>query len=265
MRQGRRALLAGLSLGLGLAWAGAAGASELRLATGEFPPYATASRADQGVALAIVRRAFELGGHRVSYTFLPWSRAQAETEAGKYDASAHWGASAERRERFLLSDNLLSEDWVLLHRRDMPLEWRQVEDLAPYRLAITRDYTYTPAFWAAVRGGRLKRVDYVPDDLAGLRVLVAQRVDLLPLERYVACDLLLAHFEPMVAAQVVAHPRAFIDSFTTHVLFPRGKPQSAALLADFNRGLKALRASGEHARLRADVNCPSGLRPAGSP
>lgn len=246
-------------LGLALV-ATRAQARELRIATGEFPPFATAARSDQGVALAIVRRAFELGGHSVQYTFLPWSRAQVETEAGLWDASAHWGASRERRERFLLSDNLLSEDWVLLHRADTRLTWQGVEDLAPYRIGITRDYTYTPELWAAVHSRQLARVDYVINDLAGLRVLLARRIDVLPLERNVACDLLTANFTAAQAAEVRAHPKPLNDQFTTHVLFPRGKPASPSLLADFNRGLKQLRASKEYAQLLQSVKCPGTLK-----
>ena len=49
-----------------LLWLGASvQAATLQIATGELPPYATQSRPDQGIALHIVRRAFELSGHEV--------------------------------------------------------------------------------------------------------------------------------------------------------------------------------------------------------
>ncbi|MBB5203251.1 polar amino acid transport system substrate-binding protein [Inhella inkyongensis] len=231
-------------------------AADLQIATGEFPPYATASRADQGIALSIVRRAFELDGHQVKFTFLPWSRAQLETEAGKWDASAHWGASDERRKKFLLSDNLLSEQWVFLHRRAMAFDWMRLEDLQSFVIGMTRDYTYTPELWSAARAGTLISSS-VPNDLAGLKMLQAGRIDVLPLERNVACDLLVQHFDDAAAGQIAAHPRAMTDQFTTHVLFPKGKGASPHLLADFNRGLKKLRESPEYAKLKANVRCPS--------
>ena len=231
-------------------------ADTLRLATGEFPPYATASRADQGVALSIVRRAFELGGHTVTFTFVPWSRAQLETATGHWDASAHWGASEERRAKFLLSDNLLNEQWVYLHRRAMPFDWHTTEDLYPYVVGMTRDYTYTPELWAAARSGRLISSS-VPHDLSGLKMLQAGRIDILPLERNVACDLLVQHFDDAAAGQLAAHPKPMADKFSTHVIFPKDKPRSAQLVADFNRGLKALRDTPEYAKLKANVRCPS--------
>ena len=232
-------------------------ADTLRIATGELPPYATQTRPDQGMALAIVRRSFELVGHKVEYHFLPWTRAQSETKAGLWDASAHWGASEQRRRDFLLSDNILTEQWLLVHRRAIKLDWQQLSDLKPYTLGYVRDYTYTPEFWALLQKGEL-RGDNTPDDLIGLRKLLLGRIDVLPAERNVACDLLHRNFTPAEAAQLAAHPRLLTDSFTTHLILSPQVPRSALLLADFNRGLKKLQESGEHARLLKSVQCPPG-------
>ncbi|MCV2368405.1 substrate-binding periplasmic protein [Roseateles oligotrophus] len=235
--------------------ASASGADPVRIATGELPPYATESRPDQGIALAIVRRAFELGGHKVEFHFQPWSRAQMETKAGLWDASAHWGASAERRRDFLLSDNILTEQWVIVHRKSTPLQWTQLSDLRPYTLGYIADYTYTPEFWALIRSKEL-RSDKTPNDLIGLRKMKLARIDAMPMERNVACDLLKRNFTTAEADEFAAHPRLLTDAFTTHLILPPQRPRSAGLLADFNRGLKALRDSGEHARLLQTVQCP---------
>jgi len=247
--------LALAAFGLGAAWA-QGDAKALRIATGEFPPYATAQRADQGLALNVVRRAFESAGYAVVFTFLPWSRAQLETEQGLWDASAHWGASSERRAKFLLSDNLLTEQWQLLHRRDTALDWRSLADLKPYTLGLVRDYTYTPELWAEARAGRLK-FEQPSNDLSSLRMLLAGRIDVLPIERFVACDLLGKHFSAAEQARLHMHPRLMTDSFTTHVIFSPTKPGSEALRQAFNRGLQKLKDSGEYRRLLSSgVSCP---------
>lgn len=246
-------------LGL-LAWMGSAWAAPLRIATGELPPYATAERPDQGLALAIVRRAFELSGHAVEFHFMPWSRAQLETQNGQWDASAHWGATPERRENFLLSDNLLTEDWVLIYRQDLKdFDWRSAEDLRRYRVGLIRDYTYTPEIWALARSGQLK-TGSPPNDLAGLRMLLLDRIQVLPTDRRVACHLASQHLSPAQQAQLVVHPKRMTDNFSTHVLFPKGKPASETLREDFNRGLARLRASPEYRQLlQAPIGCPAGL------
>lgn len=230
-------------------------AATVRIAAGELPPYATESRPDQGVALQIVRRAFELAGHEVRYHFLPWTRAQHETLAGLWDASAYWGASEQRRRDFLLSDTILTEQWVMVHRRDVALDWRKLADLKPWRLGVIRDYTYTTEFWALLKNGTLHG-DYTPNDVLGLRKLLADRIDVIPMERNVACDLLATHFSPEEADRLVAHPRLMTHEFTTHLLLPPRKPESRQLLDDFNRGLARLKASKEYEQILATVRCP---------
>ncbi len=257
MRRRALTLLSALALGTGAgAWAADA-PRLLRIATGELPPYATEQRPDQGIALNLVRRAYEAVGYQVQFTFLPWSRAQLETQQGLWDASAHWGASAERRAKFLLSDSLLTEQWQMLHRRDTPFDWHQTTDLRAYTLGLVRDYTYTPELWAEVRAGRQK-AEQPSNDVSSLRMLLAGRIDVLPIERHVACDLMAKHLSKAEQARLMMHPRLMTDSFTTHVIYPPDKPGSEALRQAFNRGLQKLKDSGEYKRLlRAGVDCPA--------
>ncbi len=67
-------------------------AENLRLVTGELPPYATQERSDDGIALDIVRKAFGHAGMTVSYTFKPWTRSLEEARAGQWDGSTTGGA-----------------------------------------------------------------------------------------------------------------------------------------------------------------------------
>lgn len=241
------------------ACAGAAQAADvLRLATGELPPYATQSRADKGIALNIVRAAFQAEGVTVEYTFLPWGRAQEEARIGKWDGTAYWGRRPERERDFLLSDNVITEQWILLHRADAALDWTRWQDLGNRSIAAIRTYTYTPEFHALAEAGTLK-VDWSPDDLATLRKLVAGRADIVPLDRNVACFLLDTQFTPAQAALVRAHPRLITENFTTHLMLPRQKPESVQRLASFNRGLAMLRSSGEYRKLLEAGECKAGL------
>ncbi|PXX35353.1 substrate-binding periplasmic protein [Undibacterium pigrum] len=229
----------------------------LKIATGELPPYATESRADKGIALSIVRRAFELEGYRVEFTFLPWSRALAESRAGKWDGTAYWGHKPEHDASFFLSDNVITEQWVFVYRNALDFKWQQLTDLRPYRIAMIQDYTYTPEIWAMANKAELK-VEKLPNDMAALRLLLLKRVDVAPMERNVTCDLLARNFSPGDAAQLSAHPKLMTDSFTTHLMMSRGLPSSAGRVAAFNAGLKKLRASGEYQKLSSQVNCPQG-------
>ncbi|GAA0750667.1 transporter substrate-binding domain-containing protein [Ideonella azotifigens] len=258
MRRRCLARLVFISLSCLIALPGLAQARSLRIATGELPPYATQSRADQGIALNIVRQALKTAGHEVIYSFMPWGRAQEETKAGLWDGSAYWGRRPDRERDFLLSDNVLTEQWVVLYRAGLKLDWQVPTDLAPYTFAAIRTYTYTPEFIARFNDGTLK-VDWTPDDLAGLRKLAAGRVDAMLLERNVACHLIDTQLTPAEGKTIRAHPRLITNQFTTHLMLPRQLPGSVALLADFNRGLAALHASGDYQRLLGDVPCQAGL------
>jgi polar amino acid transport system substrate-binding protein len=225
---------------------GAATAQVLRVATGELPPYATQERPDQGIALDIVRRAFEMEGVELSYTFKPWTRTLEESRAGVWDATAYWGRNPARDKGFLISDNVLTEQWVLVYRQsafpDRPFDWKSLGDLKGLRIGIVQSYTYTPEFWALQKSGALD-ARTATDDLANLRLLVGGRLDVVPMERNVACYLMQTHFTEREVQDLRAHPRLFAPNFTTHVMFSDKLPESAARLDTFNRGLRALKRS----------------------
>lgn len=226
----------------------------LHLATGELPPYATESRPDQGIVLALIRKAFDQAGYDVKYHFMPWSRAQVETRLGKWDGTAYWGKTADRARDFWLSDNVLTEQWVFVHRKDMPFDWHHEADLAPYTIAVIPDYTYTPTFRKLLSEGTLKG-DTTPDDLSGLRKLLFKRVDLLPIERNVACFLLHKRFSAEQIQQLAAHPKRMTDQFTTHLMLSRQRAASPAILKAFNKALAELYRKKVPQQLLASLSC----------
>ena len=259
-------LLWGLPMALGLAVGAGMGAraETLRIATGELPPYASAARPDQGISLHIVRQAFARAGVQVEYVFLPWTRAHVEARDGKWDATAAWGRNAERDKGFLISDNVLTEQWQVLYRSDRSFSWSSLQDLKGLRIGVVADYTYTPDFWAMVKDGSLQ-ADVAPDDVSNLNKLLAGRVDVVPLDRNVACDLLGARFTGEQARRVRAHPQLFVPDFTTHVMMSEKLPDSARRMEAFNRGLKALRQSGEYAKILQQQPCTADMAQSQSP
>lgn len=231
----------------------------VRIATGELPPYATAARSDGGMALSIVRAAFEAAGYKVEFTFLPWSRALAETRIGKWDGTAYWGHKPEYDKQFFLSDNVVTEQWVMVHRKDIALKWSSLQDLQPYRMATVPDYTYTPELRAMFKSGAIK-TEAAPSDTAVLKLLTLGRADVAPMELSVACELLKTQFSDADMQKLAAHPKLMTESFTTHLMMNRTQADNAQKVADFNGGLRKLRESGEYARLLEKSPCPESWR-----
>ena len=236
----------------------ACAAETLRLSTGELPPYATHERADDGMALNIVRKAFANVGIAVQYTFKPWTRSLEEARAGHFDGTAYWGKSPTRDVGFLISDNVLTEQWVFLYRQRpggaKPFDWETLADLKGQRIAAVQSYTYTPEFWAMQKSGALK-VEVAQDDLSNLRRLVAGRVDVAVIERNVACYLMKEHFTPDEVASLRAHPRLLTSQFTTHLMLSEKLPQSAERMKAFNRGLAQLKKSKDYAAILHYPEC----------
>ena len=233
-------------------------AENLRLVTGELPPYATQERPDGGIALDIVRKAFANVGNTVSYTFKPWTRSLEEARAGQWDGTAYWGKNPTRDVGFLISDNVLTEQWVFLYRQragsTKPFDWETLADLKGQRIAAVQSYTYTAEFWDMQKSGALK-VEVAQDDLSNLRRLVAGRVDVAVIERNVACYLMNAHFKRAEVADLRAHPKLLTNQFTTHLMLSEKLPQSAERMKAFNRGLAQLKKSKDYAALLHYPQC----------
>ena len=248
----------GFLAGAALAVSAPVQAEELRLVTGELPPYATQDRADQGISLNAVRQAFALVGHTVNFTFEPWARALEEARNGLWDGTATWGKNPKRDVGFLISDNVLTEQWVFLYRAGPAgaarFDWKTLDDLKGYRIGAVRFNTYTPEFWALQKAGVLK-VDFAKDDLNNLRLLAAGRIDVLPMERNMACALMKSHFKPQDTADLRAHPRLLTENFTTHLMLSEKLPGSAARMQDFNRGLALYKKTPAYAQSLQLADC----------
>ena len=74
-----------------------------------------------------------------------------------------------------------------------------------------------------------------------------------------ACDLLGAKFTGEQARRVRAHPKLFVPDFTTHLMMSEKLPASAKRMEAFNRGLKALRQSGEYGKILQQQPCAADL------
>jgi len=237
-------------------------AEKIRLATGELPPYATQERSDEGIALDIVRKAFAQSGFEVEYTFKPWMRSLEEARAGKFDGTAYWGRNAERDVGFLISDNVLTEQWVFVYRSGgpatSPLVWSRLEDLKSLRIGGIRSYTYTPEFWALSKADVLK-VEFALDDLTNLRRLVAGRIDVVPMERNVACYLMAAHFKPEEVTGLRAHPKLLTTAFTTHLMLSSAVPGNVQRMKAFNDGLREIRKSKQFTQRLQVPGCTLGV------
>ena len=155
-----------------------AGASEVLVGTGEFPPFVTKGTADQGCVIEIFRSAYEAEGWTVELRFLPWSRNLKELSQGAIDASAYWMDRPDRRKDYVFPTNpVTSEVYRFVFREDSIVDWDTYEDLSGKTIILNKDYTYTDAFYKALEEHGIKSRAVESEDL-NLKMILKGRGDL---------------------------------------------------------------------------------------
>lgn len=243
----RRVLLCAL---LG-SWSALQAAPEkpIRISNGEWSPFMGESLPHHGFVSRIVTEAFRLEGITVQYEFYPWARAYHVARNGAVDASIGWYRTEEREQEFLFSDPVFVESQVFFFLKDKPLPWSNLDDLRGKSIGATLGYTYGEKF-KQLEDSKALDVQRTGSDEQNLRKLLANRIDAVVLSRAVGTRLVQT-LEPELAKRISFDPRP-INSGPLHVIFPKSSAHSSELLAQFNRGLKRLKASGAAERFAAE-------------
>ncbi len=219
--------------------------SVIQIATGEYPPWVSESQPQMGFISAIITRAFALENIQVRYVFMPWKRAYQDTSVGKYDATSYWYPSRERQQQFLYSDVLYTQEEHFFYHTAKPLkEWNDLEDLRHFKIGLSDGYTYIPELWKAGATGLLQIETAMGDDL-NLAKLLQRRIDLFPVDRRMALQVLRTMQPKPAAGKLAYHPKPLVVT-TSHLLFPKVLSASGNWRQSFNAGLKQLTQRGDY-------------------
>ena len=242
----RKFLAAGLVFVLNL---GPAAAQDLlvRVAVGEWPPYFSETAEGYGTYAQVVTRAFELEGMKVEYGFFPWNRALLETKEGRWPVSAGWGITEERKPYFHFCDAVLTEREQFFHSRKRPVSAKTMEDFDGLSIGVLHGAALGEDMDRLVAEHKVTifRQNTLEDLFKMLRV---GRVDLVPGNEFVAGDALTAVFTPAEAEEYEALTDVAVE-WDYRVIVSRKLKNGQELCQRFNRGLEALRASGEYEQL----------------
>ena len=210
----------------------------IRLVTTDYPPYYGSDLPENGVVVAITKAAFKHAGYDVTVEFMPWARALSEVEAGRRDGLLGAWYSAERVKAMAFSEPLLDNEIGFFAKRSSGIATATLDKAKSYRIGTVRGYANPPEFEAAQL-----TVEEANNDLTNLKKLDSGRIDLILVDRALANHLIntqmpgskgeLAWVDPPVAKL------ALFNAFSRKV------PGYETTLAEFNRGLEALKSSGE--------------------
>jgi polar amino acid transport system substrate-binding protein len=210
----------------------------IRLATLDWPPYVGENLPQKGFTTAIVSEAFKRAGYEVKIDFLPWTRALQQADEGNYDAVYPEYYSDERDKTFMFSEQFASGPLGFYKRKADPISYTKLEDLKTYRIGIVLGYINTPEFDAA----SYLQKETATSDEQNIRKLLAGRIDLIVIDKYVAQYLIKNSITEATGKLEFLEPPLLEQQL--FVIFPRKTEGSAKKLAEFNMALKSMSEDG---------------------
>ncbi|MGQ5524195.1 substrate-binding periplasmic protein [Chitinimonas sp. PSY-7] len=218
-------------------------AETVRLANGEWPPYAGESLPHGGIGTRIVRAALAEEGINAEFVYLSWKRGLEIAKRGMLDGAILWAPTPEKLVDFLPSETIMSSDVILLYRQNKPLDMTKPSQMKGYQLGLPNGYSYNqyPELINMIKESGKQAIIIADDDL-GVKALIQERIDAYPIDRHVARWILANMATPPVPIVVYEPP---IKAGPLTVLFNIKSPRAKWLQERMNAGLAKLRASGQ--------------------
>jgi len=215
----------------------------IQISAGEWPPFLGNSLPNKGTVAYLISDLFYDAGYEVEFVFLPWIRAYQSTALAEYSATAIWMFKEDRTDKYLYSDPVLKEQFVLFHLIKNPFDWEDLSDLSGKSIGGGLGYSYGPAFDQAIEDEVFK-VFRQPKVEQNLRMLAAGHIDLY-IEEISVAKHTLQSIIPELAELISYHPKPVLEN-QSFLLFPKSSPESESLIKIFNAQLKAFKQDGRY-------------------
>jgi polar amino acid transport system substrate-binding protein len=235
--------VAGLALSLATALASAA---PLVIAVeDDWPPFATAEREGgervaKGLAVELVRAAFETQGIEVQFQPVPFARCMLLARSSRVLGCFNATQTLENRGQYLWHEPPMFVEELAIYGRQAGLgRDLAAADLRGRRVGVTNGYTYPTS---VMQDPAIER-HTATSDAALLRMLAADRVDYI-LINHTPAQLRLQADATLRAAGIRRVGRISLDGFW--LAFSIAHPQGAEMAARFGDGLQRLRRNGQY-------------------
>lgn len=236
------------------------GADTVKIAAGEWPPFISAKVKGKGFLAQIVEAAFAKEDVKVEWSFVPWKRALEDTKRGDYHASAAWVKTAERAEKFHVTDSVVETKLGFFYKdkkKDRFEKFTKLKEFKGLKIGTTIGYNYGPEFTKLIDSKTLT-VEAAPSDEINFLKLKGDRIDTFTVELMVGEFLLNqlldeGKISPAERKSLVVHPKHFVEE-PLHMLFSKkGNQEHIKKLFDkFQVGLAKLKKEGLHLKIHKD-------------
>ncbi|QLG87429.1 transporter substrate-binding domain-containing protein [Chitinibacter bivalviorum] len=231
-------------------------AEQITLTLQEYPPYMGEKLAYKGLLTRVVVAAFEQQKISVKLESVPNNRAIEGVRLGYYEGGFGWAKNPEREKDLVYSDPVLSLRMVFCLQKGRVIEWKKLNDLAPYKIGVTAGNFYSDDFDKLVKSGVLK-TDVSNSDVANFKKLGAGYIDVFPIDAEVGPYVMAKNLSAGEQNKLTCQNQAYWNA-PLHVVFDRKNPKAERWASQFNAGLRALSESGQLPRLiestRREIN-----------
>jgi polar amino acid transport system substrate-binding protein len=223
---------------------------KITLATGEWAPYTSEKMPGYGFVTEILSAVFKEAKLDVEYKFLPWLRGEQEVKAGEAFATFPYIATSERKKTYDFSDPLANTTFrffYLKSRIKSEVKWDKFVDLKSYSIGGTLGYWYKKDFDEAGL-----KVNYTTSDLQGIKMLKAERFELLASEELVGWNLIKANF-PQDAVNFAVVKKA-LKKDELRLMVSRTYPNAAEINKKVNAAIKRIKQKGIYSAILKKYN-----------
>jgi polar amino acid transport system substrate-binding protein len=219
--------------------------SNVKIALGEWPPYASERLPHSGLLPLIVKRSLSYSGIRPTFTFMSWVDAYEKTLNGQYDISLGWLKTPDREKDMHFSKPMNYIDLRFFHSNKVEFSWDKLEELYHLRLGLVSGYSYGKKLDPRIKK-KYFATTHFDSDREALLGLANNEIDIYPADANVASYLL----NQLPNAQ---KEKIHLDEQTLNnspiFLIQSKHHQSKDLIAKFNHGLDALKKSGGYSKI----------------
>lgn len=210
-----------------------------------WPPFIDPEHPKGGLSLEIVRASFATQGYEVKMEIVPWARAEDGVKSGSYDILPNTWLTEKRKSYLLYSEPYAANEVKFVKKAADPFEFNGMASLSGKTVGTVRGYGYGDEFLNATSFKREEAANI----MANVKKLVHsdRRIDL-TLEDEIVARATIKKEDPGLLSQV-AFTKNALSKNSLYVTTGLANPRHKEIIDAFNKGLAAIKASGEYAAI----------------
>lgn len=224
-------------------------APSIKVALGEWPPYASEHLPHGGLLPLILKHAFSYSDLKLQFSFMDWDEAYAKTLSGQYDLSPGWLKTHKREKDMNFSQSMSYIDLRFSHASKLELSWENIETLYNLKLGLVHGYSYGEKLDLSIKNNSFSTTHF-DSDREALIGLANNMIDIYPTDALVAQYLL--NRLPTNLRDAIELDEQTLNK--SPIFLIQSKQQQNDLIEAFNEGLEKLKLSGQYSKLLENLN-----------